>query len=218
MMDSSAHSSIFKPVPETADLPSAAHSAFCPGQTPQPSPEPIASDDYRDGLTGLSGFQLYESVTQHLRHHRYSAALLTLAAGAAADRQMGWFWHVQGEALANLGRYSDALISFERAVELTPDRADSLVFQSVCCIHLQRYAQALGLCDRALEFAPYHTQAWLFRGVAQQRLGQYTAAYRSYEQALPTSRSTHISLSLRLEQRLKPLLHQLTEVCRRWRS
>ncbi|MEL7503737.1 MAG: tetratricopeptide repeat protein [Cyanobacteria bacterium J06554_6] len=151
-------------------------------------PQSITQDaDSTDRLIGLSGFQLHETVTQHLRNRRYSAALLTLAAGADDNRQTAWFWHLQGAALANLGRYSDALASFAQVhqqAKTTTARVETLVFEAVCHIHLQRYGSALARCDRVLDWMPDHAQARLFRGVALQRLGRYGQAYQDYGRAL----------------------------------
>ncbi|MEO1590163.1 MAG: tetratricopeptide repeat protein [Cyanobacteria bacterium J06632_22] len=189
-----------------------------PQPRPQPvAPQPIQQDDYEDGWQGLSGFQLHETVTRHLQNRRYSAALLTLAAGEMPDRQTPWFWHLQGEALANLGRYRDALASFDQALGLAPDRTESLVFQAVCYVHLQHYAQALSRCDRALDLAPRHTQAWLFRGVALQRLGRHSEAYRSYEQALPQSPARPRPFP-QIIKRTQTAARHLVQACRHWLS
>lgn len=227
-MDSSAH----PPIPHSA---SSTHQpirwASPEGSRvdPQPYPEfphpeglfpkPIAAAEHEDGLQGLSGFQLHETVTRHLNHRRYNAALLTLAAGAVIDREASWFWHLQGEALANLGRYHEALGSFDHALSLAPERTESLVSQAVCYVHLQQYAEALTRCDRALVLAPHHSQAWLFRGVALQRLGQYTEAYHSYEQATPHPKPVrrHRYLQRPLQQGLTAY-KRFSKACRHWFS
>lgn len=184
--------------------------------------------DSTDRLIGLSGFQLHETVTQHLRSHRYSAALLTLAAGADDNRQTTWFWHLQGAALANLGRYSDALASFaqvHRRATTTTDRVETLVFEAVCHIHLQRYELALARCDRALDWIPDHAQARLFRGVALQRLGRYGQAYQDYGRALNqmnTSRAaqprTQGPQAVRQNRAVTPVRQLLKRGFTLWRS
>ena len=217
-MDSSAHPA--RPTSHPTDRSFSKRFSAIGPQAQAATPEPIGLADSPDGLQGLSGFQLHETVTRHLHSRRYNAALLTLAAGEPTDRQASWFWHLQGEALANLGRYHDALTSFDRALEIDPTKAESLVFQAVCYVHLQDYAQALARCDRALELSPYHTQAWLFRGVALQRLGRYQEAYCSYEHAThphhPIARRRRPLH--RAVQRGLTYYRRLTQVCRRWLS
>lgn len=92
-------------------------------------------------------------------------------------------WYGQGEALANLGHYAEALRYFEEALALESDNVDALLYAAVCLIHGQRLQEALEKCDRILAQCPDHAQAWMFRGVALQRLGQYRQAYAAYDHA-----------------------------------
>lgn len=130
------------------------------------------------------GFRLYENVTNLIRERRYTAALLELVESEPRLNQEARFWHLQGEVLANLNRYQDALESFDQALEIDPVAVNTLVFKAVCWIHLQKFERALACCDLALVIKPSDSQAWLFKGVALQRLGQYRSAYSSYDHAL----------------------------------
>lgn len=108
-------------------------------------------------------------------------------------------WYRQGEALANVGRYAEALRYFEEALALESGNIDALLYAAVCLIHGQRPQEALEKCDRILAQAPDHPQAWMFRGVALQRLGQYRHAYAAYDKAMvePTpSASRHVNQGL----------------------
>lgn len=99
-------------------------------------------------------------------------------------------WYLRGDALANLGRYGEAIDSFAQTLRYSPDAKEALVFQAVCWIHQEYPEAALGCCDRALEIAPDYDQGWLFRGVALHRLGRYRDAYASYDRALHGERLT----------------------------
>lgn len=92
-------------------------------------------------------------------------------------------WYRQGEALANVGHYAEALRYFEEALALDGHHPDALLYAAVCLIHGQRPQEALERCDRILAQTPDHAQAWMFRGVALQRLGQYRQAYAAYDRA-----------------------------------
>lgn len=94
----------------------------------------------------------------------------------------------RGEALANMGRYLEALEHFERALALEPDRDKAWTFRGVVLIHLDRHEEALESCDRALSLNPNDSEAWTFRGVALQRLNYYREAYASYDRALGIQR------------------------------
>jgi tetratricopeptide (TPR) repeat protein len=114
-------------------------------------------------------------------------------------------WYSQGEALANLGHYGEALRHFEEALSLDSDHVGALLSAAVCLIHLQRPQEALQRCDRILAQAPDHAQAWLFRGVALQRLGQYSAAYAAFAQASAESTGSPRSIGQKIREKLVKL-------------
>ena len=64
-----------------------------------------------------------------------------------------------------LGRYEEALASFDRALALTPDQADTWAIV-VALYSLDRYEEALASFDRALALSPDHTDTWTNRGNA----------------------------------------------------
>jgi len=92
--------------------------------------------------------------------------------------------------LANLGRYQEALASFDRAVEVQPDDYAAWVFRGVVLIHLCRYPEALLSCNKALQIRPNDREAWTFRGVALYYLGRHEEAYTSYSKALGTNNTS----------------------------
>lgn len=106
----------------------------------------------------------------------------------------------QGEALANIGNYAEALTIFDQIIALQPDHDAAWVFRGVVLIHLGRYQEALLSCDRAIEIYPANPEAWVFRGVALHRLGRYSEAYASYDRA--TNQKT-VSPWQKLKQTLK---------------
>lgn len=90
----------------------------------------------------------------------------------------------QGEALANLGNYAEALVYFNQSVAMQPNYDAAWVFRGVVLIHLGQYQEALLSCDRAIEICPTNAEAWTFRGVALHRLDRYAEAYASYDRAV----------------------------------
>jgi tetratricopeptide (TPR) repeat protein len=113
------------------------------------------------------------------------------------------FWFEQGKAMTNLGRYSEALASFERTLNLQPHNFIAWVWQAGVLTHLDDYAAALKSLDKALELCPdnvganseYDKQSIvLFRGVVLHELGRYKAAYASYDLALELEGEEQCSL------------------------
>jgi tetratricopeptide (TPR) repeat protein len=101
-----------------------------------------------------------------------------------ANSESSVAWYSQGDALANMGNYDEALACFDKAVGIQPSHHAAWVFRGVMLIHLERYQEALESCNEALKFQPRDAEAWTFRGVALHRLGHYKAAYASYDKAL----------------------------------
>ena len=118
-------------------------------------------------------------------------------------------FYQQGESLANLGHYPEALEAFDRAIAAHPPRDTKLaatwVFRAVVLIHLQSYDEALVSCDRALAVEPRNVEAWVFRGVALNYLENYPDSYASYAKAMklaqPQTTSHGYSVSSREQSR-----------------
>jgi tetratricopeptide (TPR) repeat protein len=108
-------------------------------------------------------------------------------------------WYAKGDELANVGRHFEALICFEKALELQPNYGAAWVFRGAELIHLSRYKEALISCDRAIELDPKNTEAWIFKGAALQRLHRFAEAYVCYDRALGVRRRPLFS---RLKQKL----------------
>ncbi|MGF1499721.1 MAG: tetratricopeptide repeat protein [Elainellaceae cyanobacterium] len=124
------------------------------------------------------------------------------------------FLRQQGETLANLGRYLQALECFQQALSLCPDAADVWVFQGVTQIHLQQYDAALASCEQALALEPHNREAWIFRGVALNYMGRYDECYSSYDRALGKPDPAMIPLDLAgWLQTGRSLLRRLKATC-----
>ena len=72
----------------------------------------------------------------------------------------------RGNALKNLGRYAEALASYERALALTPGYVDALYNRGNTFTALARHQEALADYDKALALRPRHVAALNRRGNA----------------------------------------------------
>jgi tetratricopeptide (TPR) repeat protein len=97
-------------------------------------------------------------------------------------------WVARGDALARLGRYTEALACFDQALEIDSSDDAAWVFRGVVLIHLARYQEALLSCDRALRVQPNQSEAWIFKGAALYYLDRYQEAYVCYDRALGVQR------------------------------
>ena len=90
----------------------------------------------------------------------------------------------QANALFFSGRYSEAIIAYQQAVQLKPDYHQAWSNQGSALFHLQRYPEAIAAYDRALGIHPDYPEAWNNKGGALSKLGQYEEALAAYDRAV----------------------------------
>jgi tetratricopeptide (TPR) repeat protein len=114
-----------------------------------------------------------------------------------------------GDALRQLGRFEEALASFERSLELDPEDVEGHFGRGVALQFLGRLEEALAAYERALGIAPALAEAHYNCGIALQELRRFERALQCYAQAIsvrPTyadayvNRANLLSLLGRLEE------------------
>jgi CHAT domain-containing protein/Flp pilus assembly protein TadD len=90
----------------------------------------------------------------------------------------------KGVALNNLGRYEEAIASYDNALKIKPD--DHYVWngRGLALNNLGRYEEEIASYDNALKIKPDDYLAWVNRGAALWRSGRYEEAIASYDSAL----------------------------------
>ncbi len=96
----------------------------------------------------------------------------------------GLFIRDLGNALNNLGRYSEAIASFDRALEIQPDLKEAWYNRGLALGNLGRYDEAIAAYDQAIEIKPDKDEAWYGRGLALANLGRLEDAIAAYDRAL----------------------------------
>lgn len=98
-------------------------------------------------------------------------------------------WSARSEALFFLGQYPEAIASFNRVLEVTPQDSVALAYQCASLFNLNEYLEALDTCEIALRIdgswgdrSPAF--AWYYRGLALEQLGRLETAIASYRRAL----------------------------------
>jgi len=82
------------------------------------------------------------------------------------------------------GRHAEALASYDAALALTPDHAETHSNRGSALKELRRHAEALASYDRALAIAPGFAEAHYNRGGVLKDLKQFGEALASYDRAL----------------------------------
>lgn len=101
--------------------------------------------------------------------------------------------------LSYLGRYEEALINAEKAIELNPDYHKAWNIKGWDLDGLGRHEAAITSYDQAIKLKPNHYAAWNNRGISLSDLGRYEAAIASYDQALSINPEHELTKSLRLQ-------------------
>ncbi len=88
---------------------------------------------------------------------------------------------MDGVSHLNLNKPEKALMDFNRAIDLKPDRAAGYLGRANALNTLQRYREALRDYNRAIELDPGLANAYVNRAVAYSHLGENKKAIADYE-------------------------------------
>ncbi|MGA9097973.1 MAG: tetratricopeptide repeat protein [Methanotrichaceae archaeon] len=80
-------------------------------------------------------------------------------------------WTLKGASLYMLGRYSEAIDSCDKAINIEPTNARAWHTKGIALYRLGKYKEAVLSCNRALEVDPSDTKAWDYRKMACNALG-----------------------------------------------
>ncbi|MGB9937028.1 MAG: tetratricopeptide repeat protein [Methanobacterium sp.] len=128
----------------------------------------------------------------HLIHNEYTAALRCY--DNALEKKFGnignyededsEIWDNRGVALSSLGRFHDALESFEIALDIKPDNHRAWSNMGVTMAALKRFEEAVNCFNRAIEIKPDDRDAIDNKGTALFSLSKYDEALQSFNEAL----------------------------------
>jgi len=96
-------------------------------------------------------------------------------------------WNGLGNALKDLGRYTEAIAAYEKALEIDPKFDHAWSNLGVSLGYLGRYNEAIAAFEKALEIDPKFDHAWYNLGVSLGYLGRYNEAIAALEKALEFS-------------------------------
>uniref|UniRef100_UPI0011788002 CHAT domain-containing protein n=1 Tax=Calothrix rhizosoleniae TaxID=888997 RepID=UPI0011788002 len=102
-------------------------------------------------------------------------------------------WYNRGLALGNLGKYEQAIVSWDKALEIKPDYHKAWYNRGLDLGNLGRYEQAIASWDKALEIKPDYHEAWCNRGLDLGNLGRYEQAIASFDKAVAIKPDLHLA-------------------------
>jgi len=93
-------------------------------------------------------------------------------------------WYNRGYILYNLGRYEEAVASFDKVIEIKPDYHEAWYNRGYILYELGRYEEAVASFDKVIEIKPDYHEVWYNRGVALDHLGRYEEAVASFDKVI----------------------------------
>jgi tetratricopeptide (TPR) repeat protein len=91
---------------------------------------------------------------------------------------------LKGQYLHYLGKYEEALSSFDLSLELNPNDPDILTYRAEIYMHLGKHKEALADCNRSLNLQPNNNETLDVRGSAFSMLGKHKKALLDYNRSL----------------------------------
>ena len=120
-----------------------------------------------------------------LGSEQYEDALQIYERVLAIDSRNASAWHHRGYALRRLGRFEEALESFDREMELDPVNTEAVHSNRGYSLQaLGRYREAIDAFDEVLRINPNHVKALTSRGLCLAALGRHNEALPCYDRAL----------------------------------
>jgi tetratricopeptide (TPR) repeat protein len=107
-------------------------------------------------------------------------------------------WNNAGETDHAMGRYGEAVASFDRAIALDPGYGEAWRNRGLSLSQLHRYNEAEVSYQRALEIDPNDIEAYYERALSRNASGNTTSALESVDQAVaivPTDHDTAVLLA-----------------------
>ena len=112
----------------------------------------------------------------------------------------------RGTILHELGRFDEAIASYEKVIALEPNYVDALYNRGVTLQALKRFEEALACYDRVLTFKPAYVGALNNRSVTLQNLGRTEEAQVSYDRVVATQSNDLKAIRLALRTFVGPNL------------
>jgi tetratricopeptide (TPR) repeat protein len=100
-------------------------------------------------------------------------------------------WLENGHALREAKRYEEALIAYERAIQLDRNYVAAHYNKGTVLYYLGRYEAALAAYERAIQLKPDYVYTYIDKGLVLAKLNRYEAALAAYEQAIQRDPAIH---------------------------
>ncbi len=87
-------------------------------------------------------------------------------------------YYFKGIALYDLGKFEDAIDSYDHAVAIEPDDPNAWYNKAATLAQIGRNEESLQACDRLLSIKWDNAEAWILKGIALYELGRYQGRHQ----------------------------------------
>ena len=87
-------------------------------------------------------------------------------------------------ALSATSKFTEAITSFDKAIEINPYYADAFYNKGMALSATSKFTEAITSFDKAIEINPYYADAFYNKGMALSATSKFTEAIFSYEKTL----------------------------------
>ncbi|MHB8603048.1 MAG: tetratricopeptide repeat protein [Nitrosotalea sp.] len=81
-------------------------------------------------------------------------------------------WYSAGNESAKDGNHDDALIAYDKALELDPSHVSAWNNKGIVLARLKRFEESISCYDKAIELSPEYANAWYSKANALRNFGQ----------------------------------------------
>jgi len=141
-------------------------------------------DQESDRLVYSGGsFDEYRQLTQQQRIAKL-CQIKSYTDESSDPKRISELWSEKGLIHAAAKEYEEAIASYDRALQIKPDKHHAWNDRGNILRRLGRHEEAIASYDRAIQINPDKGNAWYNRGNALVNLGRYEEAIASYDRAL----------------------------------
>lgn len=118
-------------------------------------------------------------------------ALAALCISAAAQENTAEGWFKKGQELDRNGFFEEAVIAYDRSIELEPNNAtlyvtkvSSLNMQAIITNNQSKRNESLEALDKALQIDPKNPRAWELKGTELSQMKRYNESLEAYDKGI----------------------------------
>ncbi len=151
-------------------------------------PAAVAAAGIRERHTSVLLGRELTKAEEHMERQEYTASVRDFdrAIAVSGKETPGGEtpWYGKGASLILLGRYEEALVAIDKALDLNPRNEVAWLNKGNALSKMGRMIDALRCFNAAIKVNPRYEVAWNNKGNTLARLGQYDQALPCYDRAL----------------------------------